>query len=430
MKGYFARRLINYLGSVAWFIARRLHITDFALVCDKGRYFTGRVFGVSAKVQLENLCKRYENIVFVDNEDESSVFQVQRWFDCGFFDVKKVAVVYIRYKRSRRLYSSKLREMGVSFCGVNFVSELAPINVSRIFYVFNSISNCALMLNRSATHVFVGHGQSEKKACEHPLFRMYDYLLVAGPRSVAKLANSGVLHEQDAKNKCLKIGMPYAIHSGENNDALSSGLLYAPTWEGVLDGEKYSSLPVEKTKAALKEIVQAENPESLIIRPHPSTGIRDRSMYEKLDSLLEYLQSQFPSIDISLELQEGSVVERHYTARRIKFDKNLSRVNVKIASTLNLSRYKSVICDVSAIASEALFSKTPATILVVQKHDLEYVVGKPSSYIFLSDDDEGGGANEGYTETALSRSPEVGFSMSEWKTLTPSDLFTEITKHI
>ncbi|MBA2757505.1 MAG: CDP-glycerol glycerophosphotransferase family protein [Chloroflexi bacterium] len=127
---------------------------------------------------------------------------------------------------------------------------------------------------RRASHVWLGHGESEKRTSGFRMAMFYDSVLVADYRAVGRFHPA--MRAWVALGACA-IGAP--IVEGVEVDARTRPrpirtILYAPTWEGHSDSLDYSSLP------DVAPILAAQLPElmdrgiTMIVRPHPATGLR------------------------------------------------------------------------------------------------------------------------------------------------------------
>ena len=137
-----------------------------------------------------------------------------------------------------------------------------------------------------ATHVWIGHGESAKKANRHRTATVYDSVFVADHEAVRRYRRGP--RQWIAAGACA-IGVP--VVEGLRADPWTTPrpirtLLYAPTWEGGSAASDYGSLPVV-TPALLDALptLRARRIE-VIVRPHPSSGHRLPERAAMVEALL------------------------------------------------------------------------------------------------------------------------------------------------
>ncbi|MFV8782426.1 hypothetical protein ACNKU7_08405 [Microbulbifer sp. SA54] len=370
---------------------------------------------------------RYRKLLYVDNSDESSTLQVARWYNSNFLATSEVGVVIVKYAKSLRKVTTSLDKLGIPYLAINSFTELDLKNVSHIFYVFNSASNSLLMVNRTPLHVFLGHGQSEKGACEHPMLRMYDYIGVAGPRAKEKLVLSSILSQSDVASRCIQIGMPYMPR--RERDGRPGSLIYAPTWEGGMPEQEYSSLPFGKTQQYFLDLVEKNDIQVVVIRPHPSTAIKNRNYVVYLNDLIMALYNRFgdDGIAIEVELQSGSNIARRFQSS--KLTKRLpASIIIREVNVLNLAEYEFVLADISAVATEAAALGLKLHVLVAQLSDLQVARNRYKDVIYVGLESSEDLSWPSMTKFKISdvNTPEVGYEHESWEKLQPDILFREV----
>jgi len=137
-----------------------------------------------------------------------------------------------------------------------------------------------------STHVWIGHGESAKKANRHRTASAFDSVFVADYRAVGRYPRAirGWLMD----GACA-IGVP--VVEGLQADPWSSPrrirrIVYAPTFEGRTERADYTSIDV--VAPALRDALPflTERGVSVVVRPHPSTGVRRPVLREQLADLL------------------------------------------------------------------------------------------------------------------------------------------------
>jgi hypothetical protein len=167
----------------------------------------------------------------------------------------------------RRLTSAPI-VMPKSAGEVGTLQDMAASSLKAAFYVQGSSTNLQFQRFRQITHVWLNHGDSDKRANYSPAHATFDKVFVAGQQGVERYAKHGV---RIAPSKMVIVGRPQIERIKPREQALPPGaprtVLYAPTWQGGKPTTNYSSLPLgAKIVAAL-----LERPATVIFRPHPFT---------------------------------------------------------------------------------------------------------------------------------------------------------------
>ena len=143
-----------------------------------------------------------------------------------------------------------------------------------ILYVNYNPLNMAPLRARSALHVSLLHGDSDKGVSVSNQVKAYDYSFVAGQAAIDRFARYTSLF--DAASRCIAVGRP-ALDTDRAQVSSSSQrgdqpvVLYAPTWEGGQASVAYSSLRTH-ADPMLRSLLAAGY--RVIYRPHPLTGVR------------------------------------------------------------------------------------------------------------------------------------------------------------
>ncbi|HFC9748100.1 TPA: hypothetical protein ACF0WE_005095, partial [Escherichia coli] len=151
-------------------------------------------------------------------------------------------------------------------------SDLVFNNGKIVFYLFNAQSNCRIVANRNLIHVFVTHGESHKLASVKPIIRIYDYVVTSGDVGIDRYLKSGIFTPFDIRNgKVIKLGNTFIGHNYFQFDVNSRSAVYAPTWEGGIPEENYSSINNETTHKIIK-FCKIKKINILYIQAHPNIG--------------------------------------------------------------------------------------------------------------------------------------------------------------
>lgn len=177
-------------------------------------------------------------------------------------------------------------------CGQQWrdLDDVVPDSLAVVGYVNTLGENAHLVVNRRLTHVYLGHGESDKALSHHPSHQMYDRVFVAGQAAIDRYAANGVPIDAD---RCVPVGRPQVAMitpAAPGGPASPPVALYTPTWGGYNAGTDYSSLRHGTV------VVQALLDAGCVVhfRPHPfSRGRRgERSLVEAVDALLRRDQRQ------------------------------------------------------------------------------------------------------------------------------------------
>lgn len=119
-------------------------------------------------------------------------------------------------------------------------------------------------------NIFVGHGESDKGMSSRPALHVFEKLLVSGAVAKQRLVNMGL-----DSNRVHVVGRPQAASPGPVvATSTRAKILYAPTYEGYLPEERYSSL-LDFGHAILEGLVLRQDVE-LAVKFHPVTGLHDQ----------------------------------------------------------------------------------------------------------------------------------------------------------
>lgn len=146
---------------------------------------------------------------------------------------------------------------------------MAP-SLRAAFYVNASSGNGALIRYHRLTHVYLGHGDSDKPPSYNPTHAMYDRIFTAGPAAGRRYDEHGVLIDP---GKFQVVGRPQveAVRPADpaRAAARSAGappvVLYAPTWRGHVTETALSSL--DRAEPIVSALL--DRGVEVIFRPHP-----------------------------------------------------------------------------------------------------------------------------------------------------------------
>lgn len=232
------------------------------------------------------------NLIYLDNKICGAIDQLVKYFDDGIFNKENVEVVFKIYAQSHLYYKRTLEKHGIKYVAFKSFVKLDLSKYKVIFYLFNAQSNCRIVAYREAVHIFVTHGESNKASSIKPIIRIYDYVICAGQSGIDRFLQSGIFDNHDVeKSRLIRLGDTFIGQPKfyKELNPKQSSILYAPTWEGGVKEENYSS--IEKSLLSFKLITnfaKEHNINKIIIQPHPNTGHRNKSYIKYLQIGIEY----------------------------------------------------------------------------------------------------------------------------------------------
>lgn len=131
---------------------------------------------------------------------------------------------------------------------ISSINQIEPLfarmpNLKAVFYPANNGVNLQAVRNNDITHVFLGHGDSNKASSANKVFRLYDQVWVAGQAHLDRFKR--VAGNYSALEFRV-VGQPWmstwlnALPAYVQEDRTSWG--YFPTWRGYYKNTNYSSL--------------------------------------------------------------------------------------------------------------------------------------------------------------------------------------------
>ena len=290
--------------------------------------------------------------IYLDTKIIGAVKQTINYFNEGVFSKENTVIVWKEYQ----VVNSKIKKLfsKTSIKNVSFkkFSQLPNFeNNSVIFYLFNAQSNCRITANRNLKHIFITHGESNKISSVKPIIRIYDHVIVAGDAGIDRFLDSKLFSICDIEqNRIIKMGNTFIGDIKLSYDENSENILYAPTWEGGVKEENYTSLSNDLKIA--KKIVQFAikyNKKNIIIQPHPNLGHRDLRYKIYLINTINYFHNH--NLNVFLKNWEMPFLQK-------------IRLYVKKVKLYDISHLEKMgifyaFCDVSAIETQLLDKKIP-----------------------------------------------------------------------
>jgi len=155
-------------------------------------------------------------------------------------------------------------------------------DVAMFCYVGHEAGNFQVLRVQSALHVYLSHGESDKRVTVTNQVKAYDYCFVAGQAAIDRFDEYLLRYDSERHTKA--VGRPQldAVVGGRRPHAPDElcTVLYAPTWEGAQGTSDYSSVISHGPR--LVSALLADPRLRLVYRPHPRTGA-NRADFEAAD---------------------------------------------------------------------------------------------------------------------------------------------------
>ena len=199
-------------------------------------------------------------------------------------------------------------------------------NLKAVFYPANNGSNLQAIRNTRFTHVFLGHGDSNKASSANKVFRLYDEVWVAGQAHIDRFAGTpGNYSAIDFRI----VGQPWMqewITARQDVDEKNlTDWAYLPTWHGYYANTNYSSL--EDMSVIFHTVSNALAPECQgWIKLHPWT-----------DASARQTAAALANAEPKLNVAPHTDALQNLLARPLRF----------------------VVCDISAALTECLYLNVP-----------------------------------------------------------------------
>ena len=260
--------------------------------------------------------------------------------------------------------------------------ELPDVRVA--LYTANVGKNIHYLRMPGVTHVFIGHGDSDKTASFNPFSKVYSEIWVAGPagRDRYLRARIGVRAED-----IVEVGRPQldGIESrpGSPGGGIST-VLYAPTWEGWISDPFLTSL-ILAGPTLVRRLLAAQPRVRVIYKPHPLTGTVSRAAAQASEQITAVLRQDNAErridptldgaprdLDAAVEpwpTEYGALRPAEYAARYREWSARYwaaqppwaHRVVVGLAPTLYdcFNATDLLVADISSVVSDFLASQKP-----------------------------------------------------------------------
>jgi CDP-glycerol glycerophosphotransferase (TagB/SpsB family) len=247
---------------------------------------------------------------------------------------------------------------------ISDLEALLQPSVKAAFYVNASSGNGYLVRFQHLTHVFLGHGDSDKPTSYNPTHAMFDVIFAAGPAATRRYAAHGVPIPPE---KFTIVGRPQVENVARAQLPIAGidqpVVLYAPTWRGHVQETLLHSLPVgDQIVAAL-----LERGATVVFRPHA-------------------FSRQFPSDLAAIERIHRLLAADARVSGRAHVWGAAAETDRTILDCMNAS--DAMICDVSSVVTDYLFSGKPFAMVAVPAEPARFVEDYPvakAAYVIRGD---------------------------------------------
>jgi hypothetical protein len=216
--------------------------------------------------------QRRPTVMLYHSGDPDSAYQVNMWLDT-VDRLPQECVVVLRERPVMRELAACTSPVLCIPDSVDFMTFSLP-EIRVALYTANVGKTIHMLREPGVSHVFIGHGDSDKSASSNPFSKVYTQIWVAGPagRDRYRRADIGI---DDAD--IVEVGRPQLggidHFTGRVGEPLT--VLYAPTWEGWTNDPAHTSLI--RSGPALIERLVALPGVRVVYKPHPLTGSVSRA---------------------------------------------------------------------------------------------------------------------------------------------------------
>lgn len=281
-----------------------------------------------------------EFIVYTSRPDDAS-YQVKMWLPYLERTGRRYVVVAWTPEAAGPLAELTTAPVVVRASNKDLDGMLSK-SLGAVFYVNASSGNNAMVRYSQLTHVYLGHGDSDKPPSYNPTHAMYDQVFAAGQGAIDRYPAHGV---HISPERFVVVGRPQVedIDVIDPHAATRGGtptVLYAPTWRGHVAETALQSLHLgERIVAAL-----LERGARVVFRPHPFSYAfpEDAATIERVHTMLAAHRQT-----TGTEHLWGSAAEKERS----------------IVECINES--DAMVSDVSSVVSDYLFSRKPFAMMAI-----------------------------------------------------------------
>lgn len=317
-----------------------------------------------AKARLGQTVRDYapEFYIYTSRPDDAS-YQIRMWLPYLERTGKRFAIITRHNLPAKVLLEHS--EAPVITCPKSAdLEQLLVPSLGAVFYVNASSGNGEMIRHQEYTHVYLGHGDSDKPPSYNPTHAMYDKIFAAGQAATERYGAHGVTI---VPSKFEIVGRPQLeeveVVTELPSASAESTVLYAPTWRGHVEETMLYSLP---TAPAMIRALLARGV-TIVFRPHPFS-------YEFSDDT-----------ETIREIHQILADDARTSGRRHVFGA-AAEAEIDVIECMNLS--DAMISDVSSVVSDYLYSGKPFAMSAVSASGDDFVAEYPiarAAYVLNGD---------------------------------------------
>lgn len=339
------------LSSWWWALAAALALVLPFLVAVRGRrkILTARRLRTVVPQAVADYAPEF--VIYTSRPDDAS-YQVTMWLPYLQRAGRRFLVITRNSTPARAL--AELTDVPVVEARkISDLDALVPPSLKAAFYVNASSGNGVFVRYQHLTHIYLGHGDSDKPPSYNPTHAMYDRIFAAGPAATRRYAAHGV---RIAADKFQVVGRPQVEDVVPTvrsiSEVVQPVVLYAPTWRGHVEETLLYSLPVGE------RIVRAllERGSTVIFRPHP-------------------FNYDFPDDAATIGRIQALLAADAQTTGRVHLWGSAAESERGLLDCINAS--DAMVSDVSAVVSDYLFSLKPFAMIAVPSAPESFVEEYP-----------------------------------------------------
>ncbi len=299
-----------------------------------------------------------EFYVYTSRPDDAS-YQIQMWLPYLERTGRRFLIV-TRTNVAARAVMAGTSAPVITRRSLASLDRLIVPSLRAVFYVNASSGNGAMVRYQHLTHVYLGHGDSDKPPSYNPTHAMYDKVFCAGPAAIDRYGAHGV---DIPRSKFEIVGRPQVEDVRPADSTRVQTVLYAPTWRGHVSETLLYSLP--QGERIVRSLL--DRGLTVIFRPHPFSDHfpEDAAVVRRIDAMLA--------------ADAAATGLRHLHGAEATTQRS-------IIDCINAS--DAMVSDVSSVVSDYLFSGKPFALVAVPAPPEQFIRDFPAaagSYVIDGD---------------------------------------------
>ncbi len=318
-----------------WIIAGLALAACLTAAVTTAQALRGRRSAHSLDKRLRTALQAYDpQFAFYFTAPPNSEYHIGMWYPY-LKRIGKPFVIILRERAALPVVAAMV-DVPVLYCEhESFVDQVVLPGMKACFYANNGSKNSHMVRFNRLTHIQLLHGDSDKASSYNPVTGIYDRIFVAGQAGIDRYEANGVLIPAQ---KFDIVGRPQVedIHVSDATvgDLANTTVLYASTWVGNYSDASYSSLHLGEQ--IIRKLLDRHA--TVILRPHPYAR-RDLDSARRLARMEQMLAD------------DAAKTGRNHLYGEV------SSVQMSLFDCINSA--DAMISDVSAVASDWLFSRKP-----------------------------------------------------------------------